>query len=82
MSINKKFNFFAIHGGSDSWFAAKSASEALYYVNQFNEVAMEYETPPTSRVLICDNPHFKKMWEKEMQRRNESGVSTNEYFTV
>lgn len=67
MDTNK---YWVVHGGSDSYFAARDAKDAAELVTMFNKIAMEYDMPPTSRAEIAEDLDFHR---DEIERRNKEG---------
>lgn len=47
-----KEKYWAVHGGSDSYFAAKNKADAEELVTMFNSVAKEYGFPESSRIEV------------------------------
>lgn len=50
--MNDKYKYWAIHGGSDSHFAAKNVNDAWELVKMFNEISLEYNMVPSSKVEV------------------------------
>lgn len=64
-----------VHGGSDSYFAARSYEDAFEVVTEMNKISLEYGMPPTSKVEIGDDYNY---WKEELIERDE--VGDDEYF--
>ena len=64
-----------VHGGSDSYFAAKDAKDAWEVVQQMNNISMEYDLYPTSKVEVIDNRNSDdlKAHAEELRRREIEG---------
>ena len=64
-----------VHGGSDSYFAAKDAKDAWEVVQEMNNIAMEYDLYPTSKVEVIDNRNADdlKAHAEELKRREQEG---------
>jgi len=71
-NIQVNIKYWAVHGGSDSYFAAKSLDDAKELVSMFNEIAKEYGNPESSRVVIVHNDDLKNYFE-ELSKRLEVG---------
>ena len=52
--------YWAVHGGSDSHFAATDANDAWDLVKMFNSIALKYDLPPTSKVVIVESKDLAK----------------------
>jgi|UPI0004080412 hypothetical protein len=53
-SDKESSKYWAVHGGSDTWFAAKSKDDANELVSMFNSIAKEYGNPESSRVVAVE----------------------------
>lgn len=69
MDTNK---YWAVHGGSDSYFAAKNAKDAAELVAMFNKISIEYDMPPTSKVDVVDESELD-FHSEELKRRDSEG---------
>ncbi len=67
--------FWIIHGGSDSHFAAKDVNDAWNVVQEMNNIALEYEMHPTSKVEVVDSNSADdvKLHSEELARRSKEG---------
>ncbi|AUS01597.1 hypothetical protein NVP1287O_24 [Vibrio phage 1.287.O._10N.286.55.C7] len=67
--------FWIVHGGSDSYFAARGASDAWKVVQEMSNIAMEYEMYPTSKVEVVDNRNKDdiELHSVELKRRDKEG---------
>ena len=45
--------YWIVHGGSDSHFAARNAIDAWERVKEMNDISLEYNMPPTSKVEVA-----------------------------
>lgn len=70
--MNDTYKYWAVHGGSDTLFAAKDAKDAWELVKMMNDIALEYEMPPTSRVEFVESYDYKNH-EEELKIREEIG---------
>ncbi len=68
MDVNK---YWVVHGGSDSYFSAKDAKDAWEIVQMMNNIAMEYGSPPTSKVEVCDECDHKEHAHGLERRKSE-----------
>jgi uncharacterized protein YrzB (UPF0473 family) len=64
-----------VHGGSDSYFAARDAKDAWQVVQEMNNIAMEYDMYPTSRVEVISNNDKEsiELHAEELVIRDEEG---------
>lgn len=64
-----------VHGGSDSYFAAKDAEDAWKIVQEMNNISMECGMYPTSKVeVICSqDKEQNKHHQDELERREAEG---------
>lgn len=70
-----------VHGGSDSYFAARDAKDAWEVVQEMNNIAIEYDMYPTSKVEVISNTDKESIDQhaEELARRDEEGDEL--YFT-
>lgn len=70
-----------VHGGSDSYFAAKDAKDAWNVVQEMNNIAMEYGMYPTSKVEVIHSMDKEQnaQHQEELERREREGDEF--YFT-
>lgn len=71
-NIEINIKYWAVHGGSDSYFAAKSLDDAKELTAMFNQIAKEYNNPESSRVEIVKNDELENYF-KELSTRLEVG---------
>lgn len=63
-----KYKYWAIHGGSDSYFAAKDVNDAWELVKMFNEISIEYGLVPSSKVEVVNDESLKDHAESLAER--------------
>lgn len=76
IDVNK---YWIVHGGSDSYFAARNAIDAWDCVKEMNAIAMEYGSPPTSKVEVVGTSEADIAHHDEcIEKRNSEGDA--DYF--
>lgn len=73
--MNEELKFWIVHGGSDSYFAARDANDAWEVVQEMNKISLEYNMPPTSKVEVV-NSYMRNdfdVHEEELRRRDLEG---------
>ena len=73
--MQDNFKYFIHHPLSNSYFAAKDASEAAETVHEFNKISLANNFPPISRVCIAMEDEFPSigLYEAEMKERGQIG---------
>lgn len=72
------YKYWIVHGGSDSYFAAKDANDAWCIVQEMNRISLEYDLPPTSKVEVCSKEEYEQH-QVELSKREHEGDEF--YFT-
>lgn len=75
--LGMKLKYWAVHGGSDSYFAAKNFDDANELVAMFNSIAEEYGSPQSSRVEIA---HSNDIEEHNIELSKRIKVGDAEYL--
>ena len=64
-----------VHGGSDSYFAAKDSKDAWEIVQEMNNIAMECGMYPTSKVEVTHSQ------DKEQNKHHQDELSDRDWET-
>lgn len=75
MIDNDEFKYWIVHGGSDSYFAARDVNDAWKVVQEMNNISLEYGNAPTSKVEVVhmSDESEIKLHDEELKRRDKEG---------
>ncbi|MBY8037742.1 hypothetical protein KW456_04745 [Vibrio fluvialis] len=72
LESNDDYKYWIVHGGSDSYFAARDVNDAWKVVQEMNNIALEYDLPPTSKVEVCSKDEYETH-QDELEKRDKEG---------
>ena len=72
---------WVVHGGSGSYFAARDAKDAWEVVQEMNNIAMEYEMYPTSKVEVISSSDKESIEQHAEELEMRDSMGDEDYFT-
>lgn len=79
--MNDDYKYWIVHGGTDSYFAAYSANDAWQQVKIMNQILLECDLPPTSKVEVVNKYNIDENHHHIEELKKRDNIGDVDYFS-